>query len=45
MENKLSKRLWLNIVIFSLMGCVAWNSTHSFTAQFTKVYPLMHLQV
>lgn len=25
MENKLSKRLWLNIVIFSLMGGVAWN--------------------
>lgn len=25
MENKLSKRLWLNIVIFSFMGGVAWN--------------------
>ncbi|MBP3329632.1 MAG: MFS transporter [Clostridia bacterium] len=25
MENKLSKRIWLNIIIFSLMGGVAWN--------------------
>jgi len=25
MENKLTKRTWLNIVIFSLMGGVAWN--------------------
>lgn len=25
MENKLSKRIWLNIVIFSFMGGVAWN--------------------
>lgn len=25
MENKLSKRVWLNIVLFSLMGGVAWN--------------------
>lgn len=25
MENKLSKRTWLNIIIFSLMGGVAWN--------------------
>ena len=25
MENKLSKRIWLNIVIFSLMGGIAWN--------------------
>ncbi|MBQ7294670.1 MAG: MFS transporter [Clostridia bacterium] len=25
MENKLSKRVWLNIIIFSLMGGVAWN--------------------
>ncbi len=25
MENKLSKRIWLNIVIFSFMGGIAWN--------------------
>lgn len=25
MENKLSKRIWLNILIFSFMGGVAWN--------------------
>ena len=25
METKLSKRIWLNIVIFSLMGGIAWN--------------------
>ena len=25
MENKLSKRVWFNIIIFSLMGGVAWN--------------------
>ncbi len=25
MENKLSKRIWLNIIIFSFMGGVAWN--------------------
>ncbi len=25
MENKLTKRTWLNIIIFSLMGGVAWN--------------------
>ncbi len=25
MENKLTKRVWLNIIIFSLMGGVAWN--------------------
>ncbi|MBQ7046867.1 MAG: MFS transporter [Oscillospiraceae bacterium] len=25
MENKLTKRIWLNIIIFSLMGGVAWN--------------------
>lgn len=25
MENKLSKRLWLNICVFSFMGGVAWN--------------------
>ena len=25
MENKLKKRTWLNIVLFSLMGGVAWN--------------------
>ena len=25
MEKKLSKRLWLNIIIFSFMGGVAWN--------------------
>ncbi len=25
MENKISKRTWLNIVLFSLMGGVAWN--------------------
>lgn len=25
MENKLSKRIWLNIIIFSFMGGIAWN--------------------
>ena len=25
MENKLTKRTWLNIILFSLMGGVAWN--------------------
>ena len=25
MEKKLSKRIWLNIILFSLMGGVAWN--------------------
>ncbi len=25
MENKLSKRVWLNIIIFSFMGGIAWN--------------------
>lgn len=25
MENKLTKRMWLNIIVFSLMGGVAWN--------------------
>ncbi len=25
MENKLSKKTWLNIILFSLMGGVAWN--------------------
>ncbi len=40
MENKLSKRIWLNIVIFSLMGGIAWNLENMYfnTFLYSSIY-------
>ena len=40
MEKKLSKRIWLNIIIFSFMGGVAWNLENMFfnTFLYNSVY-------
>ena len=40
MENKLSKRLWVNILLFSFMGGVAWNVENMYfnTFLFNSVY-------
>ena len=40
MENKLSKRTWLNIIVFSFMGGVAWNLENMYfnTFLFDSVY-------
>ncbi len=40
MENKLSKRLWINILLFSFMGGVAWNLENMYfnTFLFNSVY-------
>ncbi len=40
MENKLSKRTWLNIIVFSFMGGIAWNLENMYfnTFLFDSVY-------
>ncbi len=40
MENKLSKRLWLNILLFNFMGGVAWNVENMYfnTFLYNSVY-------
>lgn len=40
MENKLSKRLWFNILLFNLMGAVAWNVENMYfnTFLYNSVY-------
>lgn len=40
MENKLSKRLWLNILLFNFMGAVAWNVENMYfnTFLYNSVY-------
>ena len=40
MEKKLSKRIWLNIIIFSFMGGVAWNLENMYfnTFLYSSVY-------
>ena len=40
MENKLSKRIWTNILLFSFMGGVAWNLENMFfnTFLYNSVY-------
>lgn len=40
MENKLSKRLWFNILLFNLMGAIAWNVENMYfnTFLYNSVY-------
>ncbi len=40
MENKLSKRLWFNILLFNLMGLIAWNVENMYfnTFLYNSVY-------
>lgn len=38
MDNKLSKRLWINIIIFNFMGAVAWNVENIYFNTFLHNY-------
>ncbi len=38
MDNKLSKRLWINIILFNFMGAVAWNVENIYFNTFLHNY-------